>query len=157
MPSEKENPVRIYRRDGKVLRDLPHAPNAPGAAIGFDDDGRWFLSPDDHSRLFAGFLLPRLDQWIYLASDELRIFGPDGTPPRAKGAALERAIRAAVDAAQASARALAPITMAVERYEERDHLLLSAPSFIHHVVPSLSRFGLLGRISPQLDNWTEYN
>lgn len=52
----------------------------------------------------------------YRFSEDLD-FSTMGTPT---GPALEQAIRAAVDAAQAAAGAFAPITMSVERYEERD-------------------------------------
>jgi hypothetical protein len=37
-----------------------------------------------------------------------------------RGADLEQAVRAAIEAAQAAARKVAPVRMVVERYEERD-------------------------------------
>jgi hypothetical protein len=64
----------------------------------------------------GGTALKKVHFTSYRFSEDLDfscVEGPSGPP-------LEQAVRAAVDAAQAAARKLAPITMAVERYEERE-------------------------------------
>lgn len=64
----------------------------------------------------GGTALKKVYFGTYRFSEDLDFSAVDG--PR--GPALEQAIRVAVDAAQAAARALAPIAMTVERYEERN-------------------------------------
>lgn len=64
----------------------------------------------------GGTALKKVHFGSYRFSEDLDFSAVDG--PRE--AALELAVRAAVDAAQSAARQLAPIAMSVERYEERD-------------------------------------
>jgi len=63
----------------------------------------------------GGTALKKIHFKAYRFSEDLDFSAIDGLT----GAALEQAIRTAVHAAQAAARALAPIAMLVERYEER--------------------------------------
>jgi hypothetical protein len=64
----------------------------------------------------GGTALKKIHFNSYRFSEDLDFSAVDGP----QGTVLEQAIRAAVDAAQAAARAVAPIAMTVERYEERD-------------------------------------
>lgn len=64
----------------------------------------------------GGTALKKVHFKSYRFSEDLDFSAVEGP----KGPALEQAVRAAVDAAQAAARKLAPITMTIERYEERD-------------------------------------
>ncbi|MGH7269925.1 MAG: nucleotidyl transferase AbiEii/AbiGii toxin family protein, partial [Polyangiaceae bacterium] len=64
----------------------------------------------------GGTALKKVHFKSYRFSEDLDFSAVDGPT----GPALEQAIRAAVDAAQVAARVLAPITMTVERYEERE-------------------------------------
>jgi len=63
----------------------------------------------------GGTALKKIHFKTYRFSEDLDFSAIDGP----KGTVLERAIRAAIDTAQSTARAFAPVTMVVERYEER--------------------------------------
>jgi predicted nucleotidyltransferase component of viral defense system len=83
----------------------------------------------------GGTALKKVHFGTYRFSEDLDFSAVDG--PRE--ATLEQAIRAAVDAAQTAARHLAPITMSVERYEERDPHPGSQEAFIVRVQFSWQR------------------
>jgi hypothetical protein len=77
----------------------------------------------------GGTALKKVHFGSYRFSEDLDFSAADG--PRE--AALEQAVRVAVDAAQTAARQLAPIAMTIDRYEERDPHPGGQESFIVRV------------------------